>query len=356
MSIQEQRILAEVEEINTASINPLWYPPMKWWRFSLLMLFSFSLYSLFFVYKTYKDLKANVDTRLSPGWHVFGFLIPAVNIFLFYFFARQIESIGVQSAQVAKLPLIILTFFYALISSLSYLASDSYFLIGLVVYISPWLYLQHRLNKKLLTLENPSWRTTPNRFTLLQRILIAAGAVFIIIVIVGMYAKVSKNIGSQDIAAGTVFVDEGKIFQLTIKNAGWKRAKAEALVEGAELELINPATDAWAIVYVTESVESSIDDQVDFRRGQIKGNDENSKLIIEEIRSFLPDTEMIPVSYAKYKIRSTMRTEFWYVATIRSPKYMIEMIAYHSEGGESDNGFESLVKGLTIYQNKEMIK
>ena len=354
--LEEQNITPPSVYETKISDNSQWYPPMSQWRFSLLMICSLTIYSLFFVFRTYKDLNANVDCRLSPGWHTIGFMIPILNILLFYQFVKQIELIGVDPKKLPKSVMVALTFYYALIGALSFSISEEFVFLGLVGSALPWLYLRHRLNRRLSGFEYQCWRMPPNRFSMAQKILVSFGLIFISLILVKEYSEVSKYYGANSISSGTQIIDKKNQFNLTITQKGWKRAKTGAVAEDAKLELVSPENDAWAIIYVIENVNYTIDDQVDFRRNEISDNDSQSRLKFEENRQFLPGLDMVPVSYAKYTIEGVALTEEWFVATILSDNKIIEFIAYQTDKNIDKPLLEALVKSLSIIQQEEYEK
>ena len=346
----DQDIVVEKETMGSESS---WHPPMSWWRYLLLMICSFSLYSLVFVYKTYKDLNENIDNRLSPGWHVVGFLIPVVSVFLYYHFCKKIESISSPKNKIQKFPIVIMTFIFAVLSIYSFAADDEYILIGMGLYLLPWMYLQHRLNINLASVKNTRWRKPENRFSILQRSFIFISSLSIITIFTLFYLDMAETDALENIRSGSVIIKEDYPFQLPINQEGWKYAKKNSLSDEAELELVHPESDAWAIIFVSEAGDQTIDDKVSFRYSQILENEGLSKLETHESRSFLPGTDMIPVSYTKYQIDGPVISEIWYVATIHSPKYIIEMISYQIYDKDNLSTIARLVNGLTLLPKVE---
>jgi len=62
------------------------------WHYVLLSLSTFSLYDLYWFYRTWRQLRDAENWDISPGWRLVGLLIPILNLFLFYGLFKKISN------------------------------------------------------------------------------------------------------------------------------------------------------------------------------------------------------------------------------------------------------------------------
>ena len=115
------------------------------WHYVLLSLFTFSLYDLYWFYRTWRQLRDAENWDISPGWRLVGLSIPILNLFLLYgLFKRISNTVQVESSGVFISPGWILLGWLGF-NALAYLP-EPYFLLS---FLSIWLIgnIQNTLNK-----------------------------------------------------------------------------------------------------------------------------------------------------------------------------------------------------------------
>jgi hypothetical protein len=143
-------------------------------------------------------------------------------------------------------------------------------------------------------------------------------------------------------------------YSLLLMTAGWERIGADSTYDSPpDLILSHPGAGVTMVVRVHSQSDYSLDDIVMARRETLA--ESNQILSFAEERSFLNRSDFIPVSVARYRVRSE-RNEGWFpvtVGTARGPDSIVEIVAFGGSPAQQEGLFADLLSGLRIPAGRE---
>jgi hypothetical protein len=154
--------------------------------------------------------------------------------------------------------------------------------------------------------------------------------------------------GTQVVPAQPLLGSQGA-YSLLLMTAGWERIGADLTGDSPpDLILSHAGAGVTMVVRVHSQSEYSLDDIVMARRETLA--ESNQILSFEEERSFLDQSDFVPVSVARYRLRGG-RAEGWspvMVGTARGPASIVEIIAFGGSRAQQEGLFADMLSGLRI--------
>ncbi len=74
------------------------------WHLVLLSIATFSLYNIYWVYRTWRQLRDQGSGNISPEWRLLGLFVPILGIILLYDFFKHVRNFAVCFWQVKRSP------------------------------------------------------------------------------------------------------------------------------------------------------------------------------------------------------------------------------------------------------------
>ena len=160
------------------------FPPMKTWRTFLLLIFSGSLYSIFLIYRTARDLYDMGEKKFRPKRDAAKMLIPLFGFVVFSRMANSAAQLAKSKGVVFKLTPSTLIWLLVLTGLAS--AFMPVFLYPLTVSIAsiPWLLLHRQINCLRLA-HTTDWHQPANSYTWMQRSVLIVGVPLMALVLIG---------------------------------------------------------------------------------------------------------------------------------------------------------------------------
>ena len=173
------------------------------WHYVLLSIFTFTLYDLYWFYRTWRQLRDAENWDISPGWRLAGLFIPILNLFLLYDLFKHIRD-AVQAGSNEKFisPGWIL-FGWLSFNALGYLP-EPYLLLS---FLSTWLIgnIQNTLNEHW-SKRQPTL-TTRTKLSAGQIIILILGGIFWALYIIGI--TLPETIGELPLTITSQVVTDG---------------------------------------------------------------------------------------------------------------------------------------------------
>jgi hypothetical protein len=331
-----------------------WTAPLGTARLFALLLLTVGTYSLFFMYKTARDLRAHTDERLTPWLYPPSVLIGLANAIAGARLASVTATLATpEQRMAAAAPGLIGALIFVAHLALTILGTvtvQSLWVLGLVLFTVPWLLLERQLNVVKLSRRNAQYRTRPYRFTKLQWAAVALGGLFWVLILMTLWQDVVRWRGTA-LAAGVAHADSQQRFSVTPPRDGWLIVAPGAVAEDAALELLGPGPLDWAVAHVTEQAGWELDALVDNRYAEISALDEDVQFA--EKRELLPGTHTV-VSRATYRGTDAFDGAYVYhVAAYVTTQRAVELIVYSAGPERARSGAEELARSLKPLPAKE---
>jgi len=141
---------------------------------------------------------------------------------------------------------------------------------------------------------------------------------------------------SHRLSAGAIVQDSTARFSLRVPSRGWERVGAGSVGDGSEaFGLSTQRGEVWAVVYTQPVAATSLDDVVAYRRGLVQS--ERSVLLkIDEERFFLDGADLVPASFARYRVRYPRARGSFLVFTTTVGDQFVEVVGFAYDDSEAD--------------------
>jgi hypothetical protein len=148
------------------------------------------------------------------------------------------------------------------------------------------------------------------------------------------------------LAANSEVANASGSFSLRVPSRGWEQVAAGGIGDGGEaLGLRKDRNEVWVVVYTQTATGTSLDEVVGFRRGLIQ--EERAYLLgIEETRFFLTGADLVPASYAKYRLKYPTALAVYMVLTTTVGDEIVEVVGFGYPDNQQD--VEKLVRSLKV--------
>ena len=235
--------------------RPVVYPPLAVWKLALLLLLTLSLYSVFWMFRTARDLELGGRGQRNAWLWFLAPLIAIVYGGATYKMAEAVREWEDDANSAPSTPL-----FPGLLGMIAFAGSAVFgaglrfgmplwaATLALTTAIAPLLVMQGQLNC-IKTGERFRFRSPAWRFSWPQRV--AIGVIGIVWALntwlVSKYWLAERN--GTPLAAGDVIQGGGGNFELRAPTDGWVQIEPGLHNEAADIELLLAGTDDWAAVY-----------------------------------------------------------------------------------------------------------
>lgn len=323
---------------------PVLYPPMRSWRLLLLMLFSFGFYAFFLMYRIARDLRDMGQKHLNPAHCAWQMFIPFYNFTVFLDVAKQATRLARQHGIAVKCSPTQLMSMLIAAYACSYLLPDFLFVLAIVGITIPWLILNQRMNR-LRSVFSAGWREVPDSFSWRQRFVLIFGVPFIALGLLGSKSGFSFYLADRLEAEQTVS-GQPALYQLTVPDPQWRQVAVGTFYPDTDMELMNAKSKEWVVVRVLPNQQQLLDSVIDQRQAVIAANWDIFE--VEETRTFLANTDMVPISLARYTRTGVniAQDSPLFVATVVTPDKIFEVIG-HGASGSGSNAW-NLVKSFRL--------
>jgi hypothetical protein len=324
-----------------------WTAPLGTGRLFLLLFLTCGVYSLFYLYKTARDLRNHADRELTPWLYPLSTLIGLANAIAGARLAGVAErhaSYTQRRGSAAPVLIGILIFVaHAVLTVGGNLTVQSVSVLGVLLFAVPWLLLERQLDVIKSSLPDTRFRTKPHRFTKLQWVTVGLGGVVWILIAITLWDDVVRWRGTA-LAPTVVYHDPQGRFSLMPERSGWLVVPPGTVTEEAALDLYGPGVTDWAVVHVVEQTGRDLDAMVELRYGEIRTVDENVRYA--EKRELVPGTTTV-LSHASYRGTDPIDGAFvFHVAAFANEHRSVEFISYSAGTDRAGSGTEALARSL----------
>ena len=331
-----------------------WTAPLGTARLFTLLFLTLGAYSLFFMYKTARDLRDHADAGMTPWLYPLSVLIGLANAIAGARLAGAAQTLTTPQQRMASadpwLVGILIFIAHLALTVLGAVTIQSLWVLGLLLFTVPWLLLERQLTVVKAAWANAQYRTRPRRFTKWQWGAVALGCALWALISIALWQDVVRWRGTA-IPAGVAHVDPQQRFSVTPSRNGWLIVAPGSVTEDAELELLGPGPVDWAVVHVTEQAGWELDAVVDNRYAAISELDEAVRFA--EKRELVPGTHTV-VSQATYRGTDPFDGSYVYhVASYVTEQRAVELIVYSAGALRASSGAEELARSLKPLSPKE---
>lgn len=324
-----------------------WTAPLGTGRLFLLLFLTCGAYSLFYLYKTARDLRNHADRELTPWLYPLSTLIGLANAIA----GARLAGVAERHASYAQrrpsatpaLIGILIFVAHGVLTVGGNLTVQSVWVLGVLLFAVPWLLLERQLDVIKGSLPDAGFRTQPYRFTKLQWATVALGGVVWVLIAFTLWDDVVRWRGTA-LAPAVAYHDPQGRFSLTPERSGWLVVPQGTVTEDAALDLYGPGVTDWAVVHVIEQAGGDLDAMVELRYGEIRTVDENVR--VTEKRELVPGTTTV-LSHASYRGTEPIDGAFVYhVAAFVNEHRSVELITYSAGVDRASSGTEALARSL----------
>ncbi len=339
---------------------PPWYPPIALWQLYLLFVSTIGIYQLFWSWRFATDMRRHVDPKIRPWLYVVALCVPMAPPFLAWRMTGLLKRLDEMLAPRVGPPRMVIvgtaviTGIIGVAMTFTDIKDGTSYAIVLLLSVTvsplPWMLLQRQLNHHKLSLTDPAWTSRPYRYTKLQYAALACGFPLIALMAFGISVHVDRRGGERLEVDARVSGTSGS-YTLSVPDYGWARAKPGTLDAKADLELLGPTVETWAVVHTNKRDDLTMDQLVNAHRQMI--DEEMISSSSDEIRVLRTD-DLIPVSFTRYRNANTFDTDqtYW-IAVLFTDDTIIEVIARTAEGPIIESDIERLVKSLSLVEKVE---
>lgn len=141
---------------------------------------------------------------------------------------------------------------------------------------------------------------------------------------------------SRRLSAGAIVQNSKAQFSLRVPSRGWERVGPGSVGDGSEeFGLLTRRGEVWVVVYTQPVAGTSLDGVVATRRGMVQR--ERAVLQkIDEQRFFLDGAELVPASFARYRMLYPRALGSLLVFTTTVGDLFVEVVGYASDDAEAD--------------------
>ena len=152
------------------------------WHLVLLSIATFSLYNIYWVYRTWRQLRDQGSWNISPEWRLLGLFVPILGIILLYDFFKHVRNFAVTEKCESLFPLGRVFIGWIFFNALAFIPFPYSFLSLLNVW--PIGVVQSTLNNFWSKKQPTSIMRT--NFSVAQMVLVILGGIFRALAIIGL--------------------------------------------------------------------------------------------------------------------------------------------------------------------------
>ncbi|NND60469.1 MAG: hypothetical protein HKN49_09405 [Gammaproteobacteria bacterium] len=277
-----------------------YYAPLPLWKLYLLLLLTVGIYAIPWFYRAARDVRDATGNRFSPWLWVFAPFLSIWAAIPAYRLSRATdrwEREGAPAREPSSKPGNVAGLM-VLFAGLGSVPTLPWWLlvVTLLLLPIPYLVMQGQLNAAKAELPVEQFRTTPNRYTDNQLIMMIVFSI-LFLAIVAVWLIVRELQQDESVTAdmrrsevfGTVITDPQQRFELQVDVPGWFQVPVGYNSDDGELEFVTDYPDDWAIVFMFDDV--NLDTRADNRVNWIR--DTFPRAACDEHRTLTPSGDAV---------------------------------------------------------------
>lgn len=141
---------------------------------------------------------------------------------------------------------------------------------------------------------------------------------------------------SRRLSAGAIVQGSTAQFSLRVPSRGWERVGPGSVGDGnEEFGLLTQRGEVWVVVYTQPVAGTSLDGVVAYRRELVQ-QERGVLLKIDEQRFFLNGADLVPASFARYRVRYPRARGSFLVFTTTVGDLFVEVVGFAFDDSEAD--------------------
>lgn len=314
---------------NTRSAPNRVYPPLQVWKLALLIIVTFGLYVLVWIFRAARDLRNLGNRKLIPWLYIFSVYIPLVVPFSssrIWGGFQQLLSEERRAHALLDFLVPLLAFIAALLAVLIErlnLNWGYYFLLFMIMPL-PWCFIQWNVNrvKRFMELDESAYTSKPYKYNWWQIAIIVICLPLTALFYWGIGDETFRRATGTQFTAGSTYQSPQGYYAFTFPSGNWTEAPNYVSADTAT-EFLGPYSESWIGIYEYTDPALTLTDVVEFRKQEIQTQIGATTCI--ETRRLLPDSSLVN-STMECKGRSLGSFSQYAVSVFETESMLVEFL------------------------------